>query len=65
VPPALRCPLCGHPSRARSGNRAWPFCSDRCRAVDLGKWFAEDYRVPAERAGDGASLSPGGEDDPA
>jgi endogenous inhibitor of DNA gyrase (YacG/DUF329 family) len=23
-----------------------PFCSKRCRMIDLGKWAAEDYRVP-------------------
>ncbi|QQR82071.1 MAG: DNA gyrase inhibitor YacG [Deltaproteobacteria bacterium] len=23
-----------------------PFCSDRCRKIDLGKWFGESYRVP-------------------
>jgi endogenous inhibitor of DNA gyrase (YacG/DUF329 family) len=23
-----------------------PFCSDRCRLADLGRWLSEDYRVP-------------------
>jgi endogenous inhibitor of DNA gyrase (YacG/DUF329 family) len=30
----------------RAENRAFPFCSDRCRAVDLGKWLGEEYRLP-------------------
>ena len=25
-----------------------PFCSGRCRQVDLGKWLNEDYKVPSE-----------------
>ena len=25
---------------------ARPFCSDRCRLADLGRWLSEDYRVP-------------------
>jgi uncharacterized protein len=23
-----------------------PFCSERCRLIDLGRWLSEDYRVP-------------------
>ena len=43
------------------GNGAWPFCSDRCRLADLGRWLGETYRIPGERAGDGAA-APGHED---
>lgn len=25
-----------------------PFCSERCKAVDLGRWLREDYRIPVE-----------------
>ena len=25
-----------------------PFCSERCRLADLGRWLSEDYRVPDE-----------------
>ena len=39
-----RCPICGKP--AAPGKR--PFCSDRCAEVDLGRWFGERYRIPAE-----------------
>jgi uncharacterized protein len=38
----------------RDQNRAFPFCSDRCRLVDLGKWLGEEYRIPGPRPGDGA-----------
>ena len=39
----------------RATNRAFPFCSERCRLLDLGKWLDGEYRVPGERAGDGAA----------
>ncbi|MBN1344680.1 MAG: DNA gyrase inhibitor YacG [Phycisphaerae bacterium] len=44
-----RCPTCGKPV-AKSGPdrpKSYPFCSDRCKLVDLGKWFDEEYRIPA------------------
>ncbi len=40
------CPICNRPVAPRQENRAFPFCSARCRQVDLGKWLNEDYRVP-------------------
>ena len=42
-----RCPICGRP-RAQ---RYRPFCSARCRDIDLGRWFGEAYRVPAVEPG--------------
>ena len=53
-PQERRCPTCGTPSRPRQVNGAWPFCSDRCRLQDLGRWLGETYRIPGERAGDGS-----------
>jgi endogenous inhibitor of DNA gyrase (YacG/DUF329 family) len=29
-------------------NPAFPLCSARCKAVDLGRWLTESYRIPAE-----------------
>ncbi len=58
-----RCPICGKDVRPRSENQAFPFCSPRCKQVDLGKWLNEDYRVPAEggssEEGDAASHANG------
>jgi endogenous inhibitor of DNA gyrase (YacG/DUF329 family) len=51
---ARRCPVCRKPVPPPPANRSWPFCSDRCRLVDLGKWLGEEYRVEGPRAGDGA-----------
>jgi endogenous inhibitor of DNA gyrase (YacG/DUF329 family) len=40
------CPICGKPVQAEHR----PFCSARCRTIDLGRWLKGDYRVPtAER----------------
>jgi uncharacterized protein len=40
--------LCGKPRVQRFR----PFCSARCRDVDLGRWFAASYAVPAVEPGD-------------
>ncbi len=46
------CIICKKPVQPRAENKAFPFCSERCRQVDLGKWLNEEYRVPAEEADD-------------
>ncbi|HSN13006.1 MAG TPA: DNA gyrase inhibitor YacG [Anaeromyxobacteraceae bacterium] len=51
---ASPCPACGRPAAPRAANRAYPFCSDRCRLLDLGKWLGEEFRIPGGRPGDGA-----------
>ena len=42
----VKCVICKKPVGSRSVNPSYPFCSPRCRAVDLGKWLGEEYRVP-------------------
>lgn len=42
----MRCPVCKKPVDASPRNRYRPFCSERCRMVDLGTWAGEGYRVP-------------------
>ena len=46
------CPVCKKPVEPRARNPAFPFCSDRCRRIDLGRWFGEEYRVPSTQADD-------------
>ncbi len=48
----VSCPICG---RAMEGESLaewpqFPFCSPRCKTIDLGRWLDEAYRVPAEEA---------------
>jgi endogenous inhibitor of DNA gyrase (YacG/DUF329 family) len=37
------CPICRKPVAIESDNV--PFCSDRCRVIDLGKWASGDYKI--------------------
>lgn len=39
------CPICGRPVDPNS-SLAMPFCSLRCRQIDLARWLGEHYRVP-------------------
>lgn len=54
LPRIVKCPACGTSTRYDSKNTYRPFCSERCRLVDLGQWLEEDYRV----AGDSAAQEP-------
>jgi uncharacterized protein len=42
------CPTCQRPAAYSAANRWRPFCSERCRTVDLGAWASEQFRVPAQ-----------------
>ena len=44
----VACPTCSVAVRWTADNRWRPFCSERCKLIDLGQWAAEKYRVPAE-----------------
>jgi len=46
APPVVPCPRCGAPVAFSTVNRWRPFCSERCKLVDLGDWASERYRVP-------------------
>jgi uncharacterized protein len=51
-------PLCVY-CRRRPIDPAWrPFCSERCKLADLGRWLGEEYRVPDDR------VEPPGDPDP-
>jgi endogenous inhibitor of DNA gyrase (YacG/DUF329 family) len=41
----VKCPTCRRVTQ-KHGNRRFPFCSERCRLVDLGRWLGEEYRIP-------------------
>jgi len=44
----VKCPIC-HQEVAWQDNPHRPFCSPRCRTIDLGAWAVDSYRIPAER----------------
>jgi endogenous inhibitor of DNA gyrase (YacG/DUF329 family) len=39
----LKCPICKKP--VRSTDPEFPFCSERCRTIDLGKWASGQYVI--------------------
>ena len=47
-PAIVNCPICAKPVEWRAENRYRPFCSERCKLIDLGAWATEKYRVPIE-----------------
>jgi hypothetical protein len=42
------CPTCKGESLYAARNRYRPFCSERCKNIDLGAWASESFAVPAE-----------------
>jgi len=44
----VRCPQCGGESLWSAENKFRPFCSERCKLIDLGAWASESYRVPVQ-----------------
>lgn len=40
------CPQCKRPVEYSEENRFRPFCSERCKLVDLGAWMTETYCIP-------------------
>lgn len=57
----IACPRCGNTTEYSPHNKWRPFCSERCKMIDLGAWASESYRVPAEEqeaADDEASSKP-------
>jgi uncharacterized protein len=54
----VACPNCGK-SVEWTPAAAWrPFCSERCKLIDLGAWAAERYRVPAVEDNAAPDLDP-------
>ena len=45
---AGKCPTCGKAFQAESLDKwpSFPFCSDRCKLLDLGRWIDGDYAIP-------------------
>jgi endogenous inhibitor of DNA gyrase (YacG/DUF329 family) len=53
----VACPQCGTPSPWH-GNSYRPFCSERCRLVDLGAWLDEQYTIPSPLTDESADEDP-------
>lgn len=44
----IKCPVCKKET-IWDDNPYRPFCSERCRLIDLGKWASDEYRIPGEK----------------
>lgn len=51
---SVDCPTCGRKAPFDASNRWRPFCSERCKTVDLGAWAAERYRIAGDSRTDDA-----------
>ncbi|ARO88590.1 DNA gyrase inhibitor YacG [Nitrosospira lacus] len=54
--PVVNCPRCGRIVIWTNANRYRPFCSERCKMIDLGEWAAESYRIPEAEKQEGEAL---------
>jgi endogenous inhibitor of DNA gyrase (YacG/DUF329 family) len=44
----VRCPQCGGEALWAPDNKWRPFCSERCKQIDLGAWASDAYRIPVQ-----------------
>ena len=56
---SVACPRCGTKTPFSPQNPWRPFCSERCKLIDLGRWANESHRVPGQSAPD-TGRKPGG-----
>ena len=65
---AFLCPICKKPVREPAAGEplgAFPFCSERCKLVDLGRWLDGKYQIPViEDEDEDGPVPPGHQDDP-
>lgn len=54
-PLTVKCPTCQTPVIWSEESPHRPFCSDRCRLIDLGEWASENHKIAGEPAFDEAS----------
>ncbi|WP_417596661.1 DNA gyrase inhibitor YacG [Oceanospirillum sp.] len=54
-PLTVKCPTCKTDVVWSEASTHRPFCSDRCRLIDLGEWASENHKIAGESAFDEAS----------
>ena len=55
----VKCPTCGRETEYGPGNPWRPFCSERCKLIDLGAWANDEYLIDGDP---GAAMSLSSED---
>ncbi len=61
---SVKCPTCKRNVEWSDNSTYRPFCSDRCRLIDLGAWFSEDHAIPGEPLPEEDSERPDARDEP-
>lgn len=67
MPAQVSCPVCSNAVAWTAASRWRPFCSERCKLIDLGDWAADRHVIagkPSDAPGDGAGSLPSNTDDP-
>jgi endogenous inhibitor of DNA gyrase (YacG/DUF329 family) len=59
--PIVNCPRCGAQVEWAPSSRWRPFCSERCKLIDLGDWASERFRIAAVDSEDDDGTASGGE----
>lgn len=49
TPRIVLCPTCGKRVKWSPKNEFRPFCSERCKLIDLGGWASEQHRIPGDQ----------------
>jgi endogenous inhibitor of DNA gyrase (YacG/DUF329 family) len=51
MPATVKCPTCGRSIEWSAQSPFRPFCSERCRVIDLGAWLSEKHVIPSNESG--------------
>ena len=52
----VKCPTCRRDVEWSPASQYRPFCSDRCRLIDLGAWLSEQHKIPDEHAAEDSTV---------
>ncbi|MCE9687537.1 MULTISPECIES: DNA gyrase inhibitor YacG [Shewanella] len=63
MPIAVNCPICQTPVAWVAESQFKPFCSERCKLIDLGDWASEKHAIPVKPEFDPQALDSLGYDD--
>jgi uncharacterized protein len=56
----VKCPRCGEPAQYSPENPWRPFCSERCKLIDLGNWAEGKYAIPTNESESDSDMSEAG-----
>jgi uncharacterized protein len=62
--PTFPCPTCQRPVEWSADAKWRPFCSERCRLIDLGAWITEKHAIPGEEISPDGTQPSSGEPEP-